>query len=295
MLFPGALGDFLCFAEALFGLRRCSSAPLTVFARPAWTSLLDAHEFSFQSIEVRGVAELFGVGDLDIAREHFSAAAAIYSWTGHGDEGFAERLASMGAARTAVYPFRAFAPAEHASDYYARCLGVAPAPVEIHVGQDASAWVRGVLGGLRRPLLAVHAGSGSAQKNWSGFSQLADFWRAESGSVVEIVGPADGPALSGADRIVSEELPLVAGLLAAVDVYVGNDSGITHLAAALDVPGVALFRNGSAEHWRPRSELVRVIEAGPGCSACQGGLCRECLPLEPVAATIRAMRQRVHR
>ena len=41
--------------------------------------------------------------------------------------------------------------------------------------------------------------------------------------------------------------------------YLGHDSGITHLAAALDLPGLVLWGPSSAALWRPRSEKMRLL------------------------------------
>ena len=48
-------------------------------------------------------------------------------------------------------------------------------------------------------------------------------------------------------------------ILARCRAFVGNDSGVSHLAAALGVPTVALFGPTRPEHWAPRGERVRVL------------------------------------
>ena len=45
------------------------------------------------------------------------------------------------------------------------------------------------------------------------------------------------------------------------DVYVGNDSGITHLAAAVGIPVVALFGPSDPDMWGPRGDNVMILEA----------------------------------
>jgi len=44
--------------------------------------------------------------------------------------------------------------------------------------------------------------------------------------------------------------------------FLGNDSGITHLAAAVGTPTVALFGSASMSIWEPRGERVRVVRFG---------------------------------
>ncbi len=123
-------------------------------------------------------------------------------------------------------------------------------------------------------IAAIHPGSGSEQKNWAPekFAALGRWlmteWQAQ---LLVIQGEADEEAVG---RLM-EELPgqpvkLVRGLklveLAAVvercALFVGNDSGITHLAAAVGVPTLALFGPGSVAIWEPRGAKVRVVRFG---------------------------------
>jgi ADP-heptose:LPS heptosyltransferase len=67
-------------------------------------------------------------------------------------------------------------------------------------------------------------------------------------------GPEE--ALAGAVRI--DDLYDLACWLAGARVYIGNDSGITHLAAAAGTPVVALFGPGNPRVWAPRGR-VRLI------------------------------------
>jgi ADP-heptose:LPS heptosyltransferase len=50
--------------------------------------------------------------------------------------------------------------------------------------------------------------------------------------------------------------------------FVGNDSGITHLAAAVDTPTMALFGPSDQATWKPFGPQVRVINAQPQCAPC---------------------------
>jgi ADP-heptose:LPS heptosyltransferase len=89
------------------------------------------------------------------------------------------------------------------------------------------------------------------------------------------------------------ELPTVAGILAQAHVYVGHDSGMTHLAALLDVPTVALFGPTDPERWGPRGRHVTVLRGGTCvCSSWASvGRCHEqsCLaiPAETLLETCR--------
>jgi ADP-heptose:LPS heptosyltransferase len=116
---------------------------------------------------------------------------------------------------------------------------------------------------------AVHPGSGSPSKNWPAarFAELLDGWR---GPFLVVEGPADGPAVdplrSRTDVVVARGLPVrvLGALLAHASLYVGNDSGVTHLAAACGVPTLALFGPTDPALWSPVGPRARVLTAPAG-------------------------------
>lgn len=127
---------------------------------------------------------------------------------------------------------------------------------------------------LRDPVLAVHPGSGSPRKNWppDRFVELARrSTRQHAMSRFYILGEADAGLAEEILRMDPESALLanaglthVASVLAACRLFVGNDSGITHLAAAVGVPTVALFGPSNANRWGPRGPRVRVLQAPGG-------------------------------
>ncbi len=116
-------------------------------------------------------------------------------------------------------------------------------------------------------LLAIHPGSGAQRKNWprESYRSLAERL-ARKCPVRVILGPAEeaehdfwSRPPAGVKLVVNPGLASLAELLEAAAVYVGNDSGVTHLAAALGVPVVALFGPTDPEEWGPRGQMVRII------------------------------------
>jgi len=122
-----------------------------------------------------------------------------------------------------------------------------------------------------KPLLGMHPGSGSRAKNWpaTGYAELARYWiRRRNGNVMVTAGPADEAALAeflaaiaGEDVFVLCETSLarVAACLERCDVFVGNDSGIVHMAAAVSVPTLALFGPTDPRVWQPMSRKAEAI------------------------------------
>jgi len=130
------------------------------------------------------------------------------------------------------------------------------------------------------PLIAVHPGSGSKAKNWpleNYCSLVQSLYQRYRGTVLMVEGPAErnaiatmSEALDGITFIALQclDLPLLAAILSQCNLFIGNDSGITHLAAALGVPTVALFGPTDPYVWGPRGKTVFItredIEDGTG-------------------------------
>src|SRR5262249_48952188 len=109
----------------------------------------------------------------------------------------------------------------------------------------------------------MHRGAGAPVKRWTpeGFASVALAWRDVGGSVVELLGPAEAgdEPVPGAVAVRDWSLPDVAALLCLVDAYVGNDSGISHLAGAVAARGVVVFAATDPRRWRPLSSLLVAL------------------------------------
>lgn len=103
----------------------------------------------------------------------------------------------------------------------------------------------------------IHPFSGSPGKNWplDSFRQVAALLEANGLPVQWCAGP-DEP-LDNAVRF--DDLGSLAAWLATADVFIGNDSGISHLAAACGAPVVAIFGPTDPRIWAPRGEHVQIM------------------------------------
>jgi len=144
-----------------------------------------------------------------------------------------------------------------------------PAPCRATEAERVAA--EGVLARLPRGFLAVHAGSGSPSKNWPARRFAALVERVSGGrSWLLVEGPADAASVTplGAvpGAVVARRLParILGAVLSRAGVLVGNDSGVSHLAAAWDAPTVALFGPTDPAVWAPLGEHVRVVRSGNG-------------------------------
>ncbi|MFH1137532.1 MAG: glycosyltransferase family 9 protein [Pseudomonadota bacterium] len=136
---------------------------------------------------------------------------------------------------------------------------------------------------LGRPVASFHPGSGAARKNWplAGWLRLARLARDRMGlTPLFILGPADQAlaaelAAEAPGLVTARDLSLdvLAGLLAPAAIHSGNDSGVSHLAAALGVPVLAVFGPADPAHWAPRGPRVKIV-APPGPCSLEGPLLR---------------------
>ena len=118
---------------------------------------------------------------------------------------------------------------------------------------------------LAEATIAIHPGSGSSRKNWplAAFVEVAECLESDGERAAWVVGPAEGGLVlpPGARAWRDPNLHALAGSLARCRLYLGNDSGVTHLAAACGCPTVVLFGASDPRVWLPRGRMVRAVES----------------------------------
>lgn len=168
---------------------------------------------------------------------------SIVSWYGSNQPEFRERVAELG------LPFQ-FYPAlppsqekRHIVDYFLQLVG-APNGVAPRIQVDPK----------ENGSIVIHPFSGSARKNWPmpKFRALAERL---PGQAAWCAGPHE--QLPGAVKI--PDLYELGCWLKNARVFIGNDGGITHLAAAVDAPVVAIFGPTDPAQWAPRGSRVRIV------------------------------------
>jgi heptosyltransferase-3 len=145
----------------------------------------------------------------------------------------------------------------------------------------------------RLPVWAVHPGSGGLQKNWpiENFLALAERLRQEKaaapffilGPVEKEVRPEIRALIRGLGFPILEEVTptLLAGALSRSAAYLGNDSGVTHLASCLNLPTLALFGTTDPRLWGPIGRKTVILHSpdGPWQTLTVEAVLRECLGL----------------
>jgi len=161
------------------------------------------------------------------------------------------------------------------------------------------------------PVVAMHPGSGTNWKRWGSdhFAQLSDRLVSEGVQVVLIEGPADYHAVRQVMARAEKEHPK---LLSGMDVeslgaflircaaYVGNDSGVSHLAAGVGAATIAIFGPTDPSVWAPRGPRVSVVRSHRDCAPCwkdvspdcDHRLCLEAVGVEQVMNMLRPLLDR---
>ena len=126
--------------------------------------------------------------------------------------------------------------------------------------------------------IVICPGAGSIKKRWrlSGFIKIAETLEARGGRPEFLLGPAEkdiAPELSARSQnflrvTTPQDLPALAAYLHTAHGYIGNDSAVSHLAAFLQVPTVAIFGPSDPCRWRPVGPKVAIVGSSIDCSPC---------------------------
>ncbi|HVM59544.1 MAG TPA: glycosyltransferase family 9 protein [Verrucomicrobiae bacterium] len=230
-----------------------------------------------RSIEAKPMAGFFipnSVLDPDLM-EYFGSFNVVVSYLFDPDSLFANNVRRCGVKQVIEASPR---PRDvHAAKHYCQPLEALaiyvdePSP-RIHPSEaDREAASRFLKMVGREPIVAIHPGSGSEKKNWpvENFAAVARWVADELAAQLLIVeGEADERVVAKLTKLLEpRSVTLAAGLklveLAAVlercALFLGNDSGVTHVAAAVGTPVVAAFGSASPPIWEPRGKRVKIV------------------------------------
>lgn len=274
----GALGDFVLTLPALRLIcEGLPSAEVEVLGYRPMVGLAERAGVAQRTrvMEHAGLAPFFAPGaDLDPEwAEWFSGFSVVFTWLYDPDDYFKTNLARCGVDTI----FQGIARVVDSEGSPHACVQLA------EVCQRLALWLedpvpqipyaRGSCSGV-----AVHPGSGSARKNWP-----RELWRefvavlcgllpegervtvfsgeAEEAWIDELLGEWGGLPV---DHVRHPALEDLAATVAGRRLFVGHDSGVTHLAAACGVPTVALFGPTNPHVWAPPQDHVTVLYGAGG-------------------------------
>jgi heptosyltransferase III len=238
---PGGIGDCILSLPAIQHLRADYTevwvpspvAPLIRFAA--------ARAIASTGIDVLGLP---GVGAPAGLIDKLRSFDSIVSWYGANRAEFCQEVRALGLPFQFLDALPRAGAKIHAADFFLQQAGGAGVAVPRIECERVS----------RGDFAVIHPFSGSTRKNWplERFREVA----ARLGMPARwCAGPEE--ALDDAVRF--ENLYELGCWLASARIYIGNDSGITHLAVAVGTPVVAIFGPSDPAMWAPRGARVSVV------------------------------------
>ena len=263
VIFPGALGDLMCLLPALAAItRRHPGASVELMARFELAQLAAGRTVVARgySIDAREVSALFTEDAAVDARRFFGDFDRIYSFFASDDARFRANLSAATDGELSFHPFRPDGDS-HVSDAYLHSIQIDAPDVPVDsllkptlsdLAAAARALAQSKSGGSK--LIVIFPGSGSPAKNWPAarFAMLASMLA----NAVVILGPAETSIepifrRAGVSVLKDLDLPAAAAIARVASAFVGNDSGVSHLAAATGASGAVIFGPTDPARWRP--------------------------------------------
>jgi ADP-heptose:LPS heptosyltransferase len=156
------------------------------------------------------------------------------------------------------------------------------------------------------PFVLVHPAAAFDTKQWpvENFSELIQKLREDGLRVVVTCGPGEAHNLDRISELVDEGVTFVpplplskfVALASLCKVYVGNDTGTTHIAAALKQPIVVVFGSSDSTVWYPWDVDFELVKSDLPCIPCPGYTCSEyeeplCIQSVPVDQIFEAVKK----
>src|SRR5881398_781067 len=282
----GAIGDFILTLPALKALRNaCPRAHMEILGYKHIAVLAEERFYAqaVRSIEYGPLARFFARNSelpAELA-DYFASFDLIVSYLYDPDRIFEINLRRCGVQNLIYGPARIVENAGHAARQLARPIeqlgiNVVDFAERIFPSIEDREFAREFLASVPPQIIAIHPGSGSHEKNWplenwvglfSPDSRFADLER-----LVVISGEADEAQTDQLEREWKNRdvrfarnlpLPRLAAVLEG-SIFIGHDSGISHLAAAAGANCILLFGPTDPDVWAPRNKNVQILRAQSG-------------------------------
>lgn len=137
-----------------------------------------------------------------------------------------------------------------------------------------------------QPFALMHPAAAFDTKTWAAanFARIVEHLAARGLPTIAVAGPGEEKVLDEVRAQVSQplagftdlSLPELTALAARASFFIGNDSGVAHVAAAVQTPQVVIFGSSNVVHWRPwTSAPAEVVREEMPCAPCPGYNCAE--------------------
>src|SRR6185436_20632511 len=187
-------------------------------------------------------------------------------------------------------------------------------PTKLAVTAEAFASITAQLreaGLANMPFAVIHPAAAFATKQWAAdkFGRVAEDLQSRGLAVIAITTGNEKAIIDEMNQNTATpvtaftdlSLPEISALLDRARFFIGNDSGIAHIAAAVETPTVVIFGSSNTAHWRPWAKAAaEIVLEEMECQPCHGYYCEkfaepECIKRVPVervvAATERVLRE----
>ncbi len=297
IIHQGAIGDFILALPALASLRKAfPKAKCVIMGYPRILQLVHRRFYAEEivSIDQKGMATFFVQnGALDLGLSPFFRSFDLVVPFGKDTEGILIKNLKR-VVKGQLLPINSFPKWDegvHVSDHLIAQLEAYGIPIEdrfprLYLSEEDRVWAEdylkkmGLSGGVKSQLIVIHPGSGSRKKVWplKKFLSLLQHLRLRTDSkFLIILGPAEPADVQKSFEEMRDERVLMvknlsllqlASLMEGCRLFIGNDSGISHMASALGLPTLVLFGPTDSRVWSPRGEKVLVLRREMPCSPC---------------------------
>jgi heptosyltransferase III len=283
----GAIGDFILTLPGLRTLRQaCPHAHIDILGYRHIAALAENRFYAqaVRSIEYGPLSGFFAKNSelpAELA-DYFASFDLIISYLYDPDCIFKNNLRRCGVEHLLCGPAKIVKTGGHAARQLARPieeLGIRVVDLteKIFLSEEDRQFGREFLQTPSRPIIAIHPGSGSKEKTWP-LQNWIDLFSTEHShikkrySLIVVSGEADKAQTTRLEHTWKDQevrfaknlpLPHLAAVLEH-SLFVGHDSGISHLAAAADANCILLFGPTDPNFWAPRNENVEVLRAPTG-------------------------------
>jgi heptosyltransferase-3 len=283
----GAIGDFILTLPALKALRDAyPDARIEILGYKHIAVLAESRFYAqaVRSIEYGPLSRFFAKNSELPAESanYFATFDLIISYLYDPDGIFESNLRRCGVKNLLFGPAKIAETSDHAAWQLARPieeLGIRVVDLteKIFLSEEDRQFGREFLQTPSQPIIAIHPGSGSKEKNWPLQNWIELFsrehWHVEKRpSLIVISGEADKAQTAQLEHTWKDQnirfaknlpLPHLAAVLEH-SIFIGHDSGISHLAAAAGANCILLFGPTDPNVWAPRNENVQVFAAESG-------------------------------
>jgi heptosyltransferase III len=283
----GAIGDFILTLPALRTLREaCPNAHIEILGYKHIAALAENRFYAqaVRSIEYGPLSGFFAKNSelpAELA-DYFASFDLIISYLYDPDCIFKNNLRRCGVENLLCGSAKIVETDGHAARQLARPieeLGIRVVDLteKLFLSEEDRQFGRKFLQTPSRPIIAIHPGSGSKEKNWPLQNWIDLFstghWHIKKRySLTVVSGEADKEQTARLEHTWKDQevrfaknlpLPHLAAVLEH-SIFIGHDSGISHLAAAAGANCILLFGPTDPSVWAPRNEKVEVLRAPTG-------------------------------